>query len=99
MKKFGDLRVTLAYVRLFLLPAGKDGSRKVSLKRIGIYEVRLVEMLQVSSVNPPPLWMELYAHDVRMVVDSCRCHDLEEAVAAAELLISQARGLNELSPG
>jgi hypothetical protein len=43
--------------------------------------------------------MELYSYDEKLVVDSCSFHELEEAVVAAENLISQASYLNELSLG
>lgn len=94
---FSELRVTRAYIRLFLVPEGKNGERTVSLARIGGYEVRLVEIAQTDAADVPPLWLELYSHDARLVVDSCSCHELEEAVAAADHLISQAKRLNELS--
>lgn len=95
--KFSELRVMRAYIRLFLVPEDKDGTRTVSLARIGNHEVRFVELTQVNSTDPPPLWMELYAHGEKMVVDSCSFYELEEAVVAAEHLISQAHRLNELS--
>ncbi len=95
--KFSELRVTRAYIRLFLVPEGKDGARTVSLARIGNYEVRFVELSQTGFSDEPPLWMELYAHDVQLVVDSCSFHELEEAVIAADHLIAQAKSLNEQS--
>jgi hypothetical protein len=94
---FSELRVTRAYIRLFLVPEGKDGTRTVSLARIGNYEVRFVELSQTSAAHEPPLWMELYAHDEQLVIDSCSFHELEEAVAAADHLVSQAKSLNEIS--
>jgi hypothetical protein len=95
--KFSELRVMRAYIRLFLVPEGKDGARTVSLARIGNYEVRFVELSRTSSPDKPPLWMELYAHDEKLVVDSCSFHELEEAVVAAEHLILQASCLTELT--
>lgn len=97
--KLSELRVMRAYIRLFVVPEGKDGVRTVSLARIGNYEVRFVELPQTSPADKPPLWMELYAHDEKLVVDSCSFHELEEAVIAAEHLISQASYSNELSRG
>jgi hypothetical protein len=95
--KISELRIARAYIRLLLVPEGKDGERAVSLARIGDYEVRIVEVSQSSAADVPPLWMELYAHDVQSAIDSCSCHEFEEAAAAAEHLISQAKGMNELS--
>jgi hypothetical protein len=77
------------------LTEGKNGERAVSLARFGDYDVRLVELSQTSCA--PPLWMELYAHDTGSTIDSCSCHEFEEAAAAAEHLISQAKCLNESS--
>jgi hypothetical protein len=94
---FTELRVTRAYIRLFLVPEDRYGARTVSLARIGNYEVRFVEMSKTDSTDKPPLWMELYAHDEHLVIDSCSFHELEEAVAAAEHLISRAECLNEQS--
>jgi hypothetical protein len=41
--------------------------------------------------------VDLYAHDVHARVDRCSVNDLDEAVAAAEYLISRAKTLNEES--
>jgi hypothetical protein len=89
-----DQRVTQAYIRLFLVPEDKDGSRTLSLERFGQYEVRMVECSQIGFADTPLFWMELYAHDVQMAIDSCACHELEEAVIAVEELTSQAKRLN-----
>jgi hypothetical protein len=95
---FFELRLTRAYIRLFLVPVNDDGVRTVSLARFGNYEIRLVELSHTHANDLPPLWMELYAHDDQECIDSCACHDLEEAVRIAEQLISQARELNEATP-
>ena len=75
-----------------------DGSRVVSLARFGAYEVRLIELAQKGSGDLPPLWLELYSHHVQWGIDSCSAISFEEAVIAAEALISQARRLNKRSP-
>jgi hypothetical protein len=91
-KSFTELRLTRAYIRLFLVPEGDDGSRTVSLARFGNYDVRLVEM-PTAATAVSPLWMELYAHDSQTAVDSCSCEAIEEAVQVADELIAQARHL------
>jgi hypothetical protein len=93
-KNFTELRLTRAYIRLFLVPEGDDGSRTVSLARFGNYDVRLIEM-PTAATAVTPLWMELYAHDSQTAVDSCSCDAIEEAVQVAEELIAQARHLSE----
>jgi hypothetical protein len=91
---------TQAYVRLFFLPASKEGARIVSLARFGNYEIRLLELSTMDYDRDPPLWMELYDHDIPAAIDSCRCGDLEDAVCAAEKLLSQAKQLSEAAePG
>jgi hypothetical protein len=86
-------RVTESYTSLFLTPH-KDGSRNAAIARFGALEVRLLE---ISSVNAPEilsLWVELYARNYQVGLDSCECSDLDEAIDAAEFLITQARLLN-----
>jgi hypothetical protein len=82
-------------MRLSYVTPGGNGSKAVSLVRIGSYEVRLVEFAQVNSTHDTQLWVELYAHNLQCGLDSCACSDLEEAALAADALISQARQLNE----
>ena len=85
-------RLVRAYTYLFVSAADRMGAKTASLARFGNYEVRLIE------TNPcidPPMWLELYARDTQSSIDSCCCHDLEEAVNAADRLISSARELND----
>jgi hypothetical protein len=90
-----EQRLVRAYTRLFLVPKGEDGSRRVSLKRFGDYDVLIVEHAQGECV--PRFWMELYAYDLDVALDSCACDDLEQATIAADGLIAQARRLYEES--
>jgi hypothetical protein len=62
---------------------------------IGPFEVRLFEMPSVNSREGLNLWVELYDRDLRVSVDSCKCSDLDEAMDAAQLLITQAGRLND----
>ena len=41
-----------------------------------------------------PLWVELYDDQIGSSIDGCGCSDLEDAIPAAEDLLSQARRLN-----
>jgi hypothetical protein len=86
-----ERQLVRAYTRLFLVPKGEDGSRRISLARFGNYEVVVVELAQAE--RAPQFWMELYAHDIERALDSCACDDIEQAVSAAEGLIKQARKL------
>src|SRR6266540_357860 len=64
-----EQRVIRAYMTLFVIPAGDGGSKIVSLARFGPYEVRLCEPPHDIAVETLPLWIELYAHDRRAVLD------------------------------
>lgn len=82
-----------AYVGLALMPQSGDGSKTVTLKRYGDYEVRLVDFSQRSSTADCLFWLELYCHVTRLSLDSCRCDDLDDAEAAAEHLVARAKQL------
>jgi hypothetical protein len=87
-------RVTESYASLFLTSKHDDGSRHAAIARIGALEVRLLEMSSVNSPEEASLWVELYDRDLRVGVDSYKCSDLDEAIAAAQLLMAQATRLN-----
>ena len=87
------LTVTQAYVRLFSTPASEKGVRSVPLAKFGNYEVRLAEL--PSCAAGLPIWMELYDHHVRCSIDGYGCSDLEDAIPAAEDLLSQAQRLSK----
>ena len=87
------LTVTQAYARLFSIPVSEKGVRSVPLAKFGNYEVRLAEL--PSSAAGLPIWMELYDHHVRCSIDGYGCSDLEDAIPAAEDLLSQAQRLSK----
>jgi hypothetical protein len=88
-------RVTRAYVSLFLEPKSEDGSRSILLGRFGNHEVRMVELSPKDAGSDQPVWIELYARNIERSLDSCLCGDLDQAIAAAERLLSQAEQLDE----
>jgi len=93
-KRNGPLgRLNNAYVGLALIPESSDGSKTVTLKRYGDYEVRLIDFSQGRSTADCLFWLELYCHATRLSLDSCRCDDLEDAEAAAEHLVARAKQL------
>ncbi len=94
---FTERRLIQAYLKLFLVAEGDDGARIVSLARFGSYEVRVIELSRDASASIFPVWLELYEHNTVSTLDSCGCSDLEEAVTAAEDLMSQARQQCRLS--
>jgi len=38
----------------------------------------------------PLVWIDLFDHDARMSVDSCGCHEIDEALAGIDALVAQA---------
>jgi hypothetical protein len=91
--KLSEARLIRAYLALFLIP-WQDGARSVRLARFGAYEVRLVEFEHdCLSGEGFPLWLELFAHDIQMSIDSRGCDEFDEAVGAADELIAKASEL------
>jgi hypothetical protein len=89
-----ERQIIRAYLALFLVPTGEDGSKVAPLVRFGAYEVRLVEFTETRSADSPLLWLELYAHDLHCSLDSVGCDAFDEAVTAAEELVAQAQELH-----
>ena len=87
-------RVTESYTSLFLTSKHDDGSRHAAIARIGAFEVRLLEMPSANSPEEASLWVELYDRGLRVGVDSYKCGDLDEAIDAAQFLMTQATQLN-----
>jgi hypothetical protein len=86
-----ELQIARAYMRLPFVSQRGDGARTISLGRFGNCEVFLVELPHADSTR---LWIELYDHTLQQALDSCGCTDIEEAAAAARLLIPRARQLS-----
>jgi len=84
-------RVIETYASLFLTPNQDNGSRYSTIARIGVFEVRLLELPSVNFQEELELWVELYDRDLRLGLDSCKCSDLDEAIDAAQFLTAQAR--------
>jgi hypothetical protein len=87
-------RLSEAYVRLLLAPESTDGSRAVLLARCGRYEVRLVEFPEHPANDEACLWLRLYRRDVRSLLESRRCEDLDHAETLATGLLWRARELD-----
>jgi hypothetical protein len=88
----------LAYTRLFLLPERDDGSKLTAIASFGRFEVRLIEVQELRPAALAPLWVELYDHVTRCVLDSAGCRDLQDAGSATETFIDAARRLSGLTP-
>ena len=97
-KRYGPLgHLNNAYVGLALLPECSDGSKTVTLKRYGDYEVRLIDFSQDRSTADCLFWLELYCRMTRSSPDSCRCDDLDDAYRAVkfEVLLRLRRTLGQ----
>jgi hypothetical protein len=88
-------RLHKAYVGLTFAAKNEDGTRTVPIKRFGTFEVRLVGFSTGRKTDSLDIWIELYSYDTQSSLDSCLCHDLDEAEPMLEHLISSARHLNE----
>jgi hypothetical protein len=86
-------RLNNAYVGLPLVPTCSDGSKTITLKRYGDYEVRLIDFSQAGSTADGLFWLELYCHMTRSSLDNYRCDDLDDAEAAADYLVLRAKQL------
>jgi hypothetical protein len=91
--------VRRAFDQLVNVSWDENRSRTASLATFGNYEIRLVEIFSADADNRPYLWVELYSRELRIIVDSCGCGDLEAAVLAAEYLMSQVRHYEEGAGG
>ena len=85
--EFSKLRITRAYIKLLCIPEG--AAKIVSLARVGNYEVRMLESSQNDSDVAPLFSIELFDHDARSPVDSCRCCGIEEGAAVFREFISR----------
>lgn len=94
MDKLSEPRMVQAYLRLFLAPKEDQDTKYVSLGRFGAYEVRMCECAADTPHDDFPLRLELYASDRQRAVDSCGCHEFEEAAILAEELLLRARRLH-----
>jgi hypothetical protein len=94
-KAFLELRITRAYIRLLCLPEGQTEAREISVARIGNREIRLIEDPRCYSENPPLFWMELFDHDARVSINSCACHEIEDAVVVFEEFVADSEHLQK----
>jgi hypothetical protein len=87
-----QLRVTQAYV--WLLSVSRDGSKPgtVSLGKIGNFEIRMFAGYPIERDGATPVWIELHDAAGQTTVDSCICHEIEDALTVFEDFRVQANG-------
>jgi hypothetical protein len=84
-------QIIRAYVRLVFAQDQKNGSRTITILRVGNLEVRMTELCQNYDLPTfPPLWVEHYCRASRSVVAFCNGYefDEDEIDAAVELVLS-----------
>ena len=84
----GRLRVTQAYIELSLIP---ERTRTVPVARTGNYEIRMLLLSEHCSNSEPAIWMELFDLGSQLSVDSIRCSEVQDALAAFKEFVTQAR--------
>jgi len=88
------LRVAQAFIAVASLARGSSTSRYVSVVRMGKYEIRMFSGSLRSRGDAPWPWMELFDHDAKMSIDSCSCHEIDDAMSAFEGFVSQVEDSN-----
>ena len=91
----GRLRTTQAFIALSRIREGAIVPKAISIARIGIYEIRMFSGSPSWPGGVPLLWIELFDHAARMSVDSCGCHEIDDAVAGFDSLVAQAENPDE----
>jgi hypothetical protein len=98
-RKFSELRISQAYLKLLSIPENAEGCRMVSLERIGAFEIRIFESALTDSADGPLFWMELFNHHRQSSVDSCSCCEIGEAATAFDGFVSQTKRARQPSNG
>ncbi|QRM33041.1 hypothetical protein [Microvirga sp. VF16] len=90
-----------AYVQLAAMPDQANGARTAMVANFGSVEVRLTELTRLQDTVPhiPSLWLEVYSHAARAVLDSCGCFEFDEPeLAAGAELICDAKRIAAAGP-
>ena len=86
----GKLRTTQAFIALSNIPEGDVASKTISIVRVGTYEIRMFSGQLSWPGGVPQIWIELFDHGARLSLDSCGCHEIDDAVAGFDALVAQA---------
>jgi hypothetical protein len=84
-----------AHAKLHLVPPSGNVPGTETLMRLGSFEVRLIQPLNVTSASSIRFWLELFDHDRQLSIDSVGDHVIEDAVIAAEEFIARATKFGE----
>jgi hypothetical protein len=86
-----EQEIIRAYIQLIFAPLQGNGSRTISIVRVGSLEARVTEHHQDYDLPTfPPLWVEVYSHASNSVIAFCGSYefDEDELDAAVELVLS-----------
>ena len=89
--KFGELRISQAYIKLLGLPQNAQGARTISLERIGNHEILMFDVSPDGATDAPLFWLELFDHETKSSVDSCSCTEIAQAAAVFDDFVSLAK--------
>jgi hypothetical protein len=82
----GHLRVTQAYIELAMI----SERTMVPVARTGSYEIRMLLLPEHCSTSESEIWMELFDLGTQLSVDSIRCSQVQDALAAFKEFLTQA---------
>ena len=91
----GRLRVTQAFIALSSISESSSAPRAISIVKIGRYEIRMFNGSPGWPGGMRLSWLELLDQDTRSSVDSCSCHEIDEALARFDELVLQAEAMNK----
>ena len=93
-----EQRIMRAYVQLAAAPDHADGTRAVTLFRLGSLEVRLTETAQNMVMGLSPVWLELRSPLSGAILDSLGCYDFDEdeLTAAVDFVLEAAQRVRPL---
>ena len=91
----GRLRVTQAFIALSSISESSSAARTISIVTVGRFEIRMFNGSPGWPGGTRLTWLELLDQDNRSSVDSCSCHEIDEALAGFDELVSQAEAMNK----
>lgn len=93
-----EQRIIRAYVQLVFGADNADGSRSVTVTRLGSLEVRLTELgPDAMAPGMPPLWLEAFPPASQSPIECYGCFEFDEAelASAVDLVLRAMRLAND----
>jgi len=89
-----EQRIIRAYIQLMFLAGDPDGSRTITVLRLGRLEVRLTERsTDTAAPGIPPFWLEVIPVAGRPSINGCGFYEFDETelAMAVDLVLEAAR--------